>query len=68
MKVSSRILLKKLLEIFQNLPKLHRQIIIVSACFLLLLLIVPSSEENLDVEDIQVGKRIQVSLPEEYSA
>jgi murein DD-endopeptidase MepM/ murein hydrolase activator NlpD len=65
MKVSSRILLNKLLEIFKNLPKLHRQIIIVSGCFLLLLLIIPSSEENLDVEDIQVGKRIQVSLPED---
>lgn len=65
MKVSSRTLLNKLLEIFKNLPKLHRQIIIVSGCFLLLLLIFPSSEENLDVEDIKVGKRIQVSLPED---
>ncbi|OUR80091.1 peptidase M24 [Colwellia psychrerythraea] len=65
MKVSSRILLKKLLELFKNLPKLHRRIIIVSSCFLLLLLIIPSSDESLDVEDIQVGKRIQVSLPEE---
>ena len=65
MKVSSRIQLKKLLEIFQNLPKLHRWIIIASSCFLLLLLIIPSSEESLDVEDIQVGKRIQVALPEE---
>jgi murein DD-endopeptidase MepM/ murein hydrolase activator NlpD len=65
MNVSSRILLNKLLEIFKNLPKLHRQIIIVSGCFLLLLLIIPSSEENLDVEDIQVGKRIQISLPED---
>ncbi len=65
MKVSSRILLKKLLEIFQNLPKQHRWIIIGSSCFLLLLLIIPSSEKSLDVEDIQVGKRIQVALPEE---
>jgi murein DD-endopeptidase MepM/ murein hydrolase activator NlpD len=64
MKVSSRILLKKLLELFQNLPKQHRWIIIGSSCFLLLLLIMPSSEEILDVEDIQVGKRIQVALPE----
>ena len=65
MKFSSRTLFKKLLEIFQNLPKQHRGIIIASSCFLLLLLIIPSSEENLDVEDIQVGKRIQVALPED---
>jgi len=65
MKVSSRILLNKLLEIFKNLPKLHRQIIIASGCFLLLLLIIPSSEVNLDTEDIKVGKRIQVALPED---
>jgi murein DD-endopeptidase MepM/ murein hydrolase activator NlpD len=65
MNVSSRILLKKLLEIFQNLPKRHRWIIIASSCFLLLLLIIPASEESLDGKDIQVGKRIQLSLPEE---
>ncbi|PKG81569.1 peptidase M24 [Colwellia sp. 75C3] len=65
MKFSSRTLFKKSLEIFQNLPKQHRGIIIASSCFLLLLLIIPSSEENLDVEDIQVGKRIQVALPED---
>ena len=65
MNVSSRILLNKLLEIFKNLPKLHRQIIIASGCFLLLLLIIPSSEVNLDTEDIKVGKRIQVALPED---
>jgi murein DD-endopeptidase MepM/ murein hydrolase activator NlpD len=57
--------LKKLLEIFQNLPKKHRGIIIASSCFLLFLLILPSSEENTDVKDIKVGKRIQVALPEE---
>ncbi len=64
MNVSSRILLKKLLEIFQNLPKLHRSIIIGSSGFLLLLLIMPSSDKNEQGEDIQVGQRIQVDLPE----
>nr|WP_232771357.1 peptidoglycan DD-metalloendopeptidase family protein [Colwellia sp. 12G3] len=56
--------MKKLLEIFQNLPKQHRWIIIASSCFLFLLLIMPSSNESLDIEDIQVGKRIQIALPE----
>ncbi len=65
MKVSSRTLFKKLVEIFQNLPKQHRGFIIASSCFLLLLLIIPSSEESLEVEEIQVGKRIQVALPED---
>jgi len=64
MKVSSRTLLKKLLELFQNLPKLHRSIIIASSCFLLLLLILPSSDDNELSEDIQVGQRIQIALPE----
>jgi murein DD-endopeptidase MepM/ murein hydrolase activator NlpD len=65
MKVSSRTLFKKSSEIFQNLPKQHRWTIIASSCFLLLLLIMPSSEESLDVENMQVGKRIQVALPED---
>ena len=65
MKVSSRTLLKKLLEIFQNLPKLHRSIIIASSGFLLLLLILPSSDDNEQGENIQVGKRIQLALPED---
>ncbi|MFT5003991.1 MAG: hypothetical protein ACI952_002352, partial [Flavobacteriales bacterium] len=65
MKVSSRTLFKKSVEIFQNLPKQHRGFIIASSCFLLLLLIIPSSEESLEVEEIKVGKRIQVTLPED---
>ncbi|MCJ8296063.1 MAG: peptidase M24, partial [Colwellia sp.] len=58
-------MLKKLLEIFQNLPKLHRSIIIASSGFLLLLLILPSSDDNEQGENIQVGKRIQLALPED---
>jgi len=65
MKVSSRTLLKKILEIFQNLPKLHRSIIIGSSGFLLLLLILPSSDKNEAGKDIQVGQRIQIALPED---
>jgi murein DD-endopeptidase MepM/ murein hydrolase activator NlpD len=64
MKTSSRILLKKAVTIFQNLPKLHRSIIIASSCFVLLLLILPSSDEKIDVDKKHVGKRIQVALPE----
>ncbi len=64
MKFSSHTLLKKLLVIFHNLPKVHRSIIIVSCCFLLLLLILPTSNQNDDREDIKVGKRIQIALPE----
>ncbi|WP_245560679.1 OapA family protein [Colwellia piezophila] len=64
MKISSRTLLKKLLEIFQNLPKQHRWIIIASSCFLLLLLIIPSKDENLDAVDLKIGQRIQIALPE----
>jgi murein DD-endopeptidase MepM/ murein hydrolase activator NlpD len=64
MNVSSRILFKKLLEIIQNLPKLHRSILIGSSCFLLLLLILPSSNENELGEDIQIGQRIQIDLPD----
>jgi len=66
MNVSSRILLKKLLELFQNLPKLHRSIIIGSSCFLLLLLIIPASDDSVEGTDVQVGKRIQIALPEEF--
>jgi len=64
MKVSSRTLLKKLLEIFQNLPKQHRLILISSSCFLLLLLVLPSSDESEEGKDIQVGQRVQIDLPE----
>jgi len=66
MNVSSRILLKKLLELFQNLPKLHRSIIIGSSFFLVLLLIVPSSNDTSVGDDVQIGKRIQIALPEEF--
>ncbi len=64
MKVSSRILLKKLLELFLNLPKLHRSIIIVSSSFLLLLVLFPSNDDSDLGDDIQVGQRIQIALPE----
>lgn len=64
MKTSSTILLKKLVVIFQNLPKLHRSIIIASSCFLLLLLIFPAGEESTDGENVEVGQRIEISLPE----
>ena len=64
-KVSSRTLLKKLLIIFQNLPKLHRSIIIGSSAFLVLLLIIPASNEDSASDDIKVGKRIQLALPED---
>nr|WP_231561980.1 peptidoglycan DD-metalloendopeptidase family protein [Colwellia psychrerythraea] len=47
------------------MPKLHRLIIIGSSVFLLLLLILPSSSDNADSEDIQVGQRIQLTLPED---
>ena len=63
--VSSRTLLKKLLIIFQNLPKLHRSIIIGSSAFLVLLLIIPASNEDSASDDIKVGKRIQLALPED---
>ncbi|WP_232299984.1 peptidoglycan DD-metalloendopeptidase family protein [Colwellia sp. MT41] len=58
-------MLKKLLEIFQNLPKQHRWIIIASSCFLLLLLILPASEEHYDTKNVQIGQRIQLALPED---
>lgn len=64
MKISSRTLFKKLSELFQNLPKLHRSIIIGSSCFLFLLLILPTSNESTDADDIQIGQRIQIALPE----
>jgi murein DD-endopeptidase MepM/ murein hydrolase activator NlpD len=64
MKFSSRILLKKLLAIFQNLPKLHRSVIIGGSCFLFFLLILPTSDDETG-KDIQVGKRIEVKLPED---
>ena len=65
MNVPSRMLLKKLLETFQNLPKLHRSIIIGSSSFLLFLLILPTSQDSVDGDNIKVGQRIQVALPEE---
>ena len=65
MKTSSRTLLKKLVETFQKLPKQHRWIISASSCFVFLLLILPSADEKVDVDNIQVGQRIQVSLPED---
>ncbi|TYK67006.1 peptidoglycan DD-metalloendopeptidase family protein [Colwellia echini] len=59
------------LETFQNLPKQHRFIIIGISCFLLLLFIIPSSDKSSSTEDNnagnnQVGKRIQVALPDEF--
>jgi murein DD-endopeptidase MepM/ murein hydrolase activator NlpD len=66
MKVSSRILLKKLIELFQNLPKPHRSILIGSCCFLFLLLIVPTSDDVVDGDDVKIGQRIQIALPEEF--
>jgi murein DD-endopeptidase MepM/ murein hydrolase activator NlpD len=66
MNVSSRIVLKKLLKLFQNLPKLHRSIIIGGSFFLFLVLIVPVSDDSTDGDDIQVGQRIQIALPEEF--
>ncbi len=65
MKFSSRILLKKLLATFQNLPKLHRSVIIASSCFLCFLLLLPASNDSEEHKDIQVGKRISVALPED---
>ncbi len=64
MNVSSRILLKKLLEVVKNLPKLHRFILTGSSFFLLLLLILPTSDESEQGKNIQVGERIQIDLPE----
>ena len=61
--VSSCLLLKKLSEIFLNLPKKHRLIIVGASSFLLLLMFIPSSEDNLERENIQVGQRIQLTLP-----
>lgn len=66
MNVSSRTLLNKLLKIFQNLPLLHRKIIIASSCFLFFLFIIPSGNENIDSENLQVGQRVQVALPDEF--
>lgn len=56
-------LLKKLLEIFHNLPKKHRLIIASISSFLLLLLIIPSGEKAADIEDVKIGQRIQLTLP-----
>ena len=64
--ISSCILFKKSLEIFQNLPKQHRWIILGISSFLLLILIIPSNEERFEPESIKVGQRIQVALPEEF--
>jgi len=67
MNVSSRTLLKKLLELFQNLPKLHRSIIIGSSFFIFLLLIVPVRDDGGgDGDNVQIGQRIQIALPEEF--
>ena len=71
MKFSSRTLLKKTLEIFNNLPKQHRWVILGTSCFLFLLFIIPSSEipsNNNDhgADSAQAGQRIQVALPNEF--
>ena len=65
MKISSLNLLNKLLEHFQNLPKLHRTIIIAITCFLLLIVLLPSSNDSNNGENVKVGQRIQVALPED---
>ena len=63
-RILSSILLKNLLALFQNLPKQHRWVIVTISFFLLLLLILPSSNDSGGGENIQVGQRIQLVLPE----
>ena len=65
MNISSRTLLKKLIETFQKLPKQHRWIISASSFFVFILLILPSTNEKIDVDNIPAGQRIQVTLPED---
>ena len=56
-------------EIFQQLPKKHRSIIIAIGMLSLLLMLLPSEQElttqNTDNQSFEVGKRYQVAMPEQ---
>jgi cell envelope opacity-associated protein A len=56
-------LLIRLLKTFNNLPKLHRLILIVSSAFLLVLLIIPVNKKAQEPDYTAVGKRIDIALP-----
>ena len=56
-------LLTRLLKTFNNLPKLHRLILIVSSAFLLVLLIIPVNKKAQEPDYTAVGKRIDIALP-----
>ncbi len=54
--------MKKLLEIFMQLPKLHRMIISILMPLFALFLVWPSSELNNNSQNLTVGKRYQVPM------
>jgi murein DD-endopeptidase MepM/ murein hydrolase activator NlpD len=61
---------QRLRDIFLQLPKLHRIVILSVTSLLLLLLLVPSTEQQItdseqEVANLEVSKRYQVVLPEQ---
>lgn len=67
-----QLIFQRLQEIFLQLPKQHR-VIIISVFVLLLFLVIPDSEQqnssgsNLPESSLEVGKRYQVALPQQES-
>jgi murein DD-endopeptidase MepM/ murein hydrolase activator NlpD len=63
---------QRLHELFLQLPKLHRIVMMLVASLLLLLLLLPSTKQlhsahDLDVANLEIGKRYQIALPQESS-
>ena len=67
-------LAKKLALLFNQLPKLHRSILIATVLFLLLVLVFSGSDENIETNresltshaQLEVGKRYQVAMPQHH--